>query len=116
MIMPIIEELIEGMYGSTFFSVFDMFAGYFQVRIKEECIPLTAVSTPFGLYEWIVLPFGPTNGPPVFQGYTLRTFADFFDFLKVFMDDICVHTATWAEHLIAQSAILEENPLALLAM
>jgi hypothetical protein len=34
----------------------DMMNAFFQTRMKPSDIPLTAVSTPFGLYEWCVMP------------------------------------------------------------
>ena len=45
----------------------DQLSGYHQIRLQPDEIPCTAFITPFGLYEFTVVPFGLTNSPSVFQ-------------------------------------------------
>ena len=40
---------------------------YFQTLVHPDDIPLTTVTTPFGLYEWMVMPMGLKNAPPIHQ-------------------------------------------------
>ena len=47
--------------GASWLSKMDCKSDYWQIKMDEESIPLTAFSTPQGHYEWIVMPFGLKN-------------------------------------------------------
>jgi hypothetical protein len=53
--------------GYRFFSKFDLKSGFWQLPIEEKDRYKTAFITPFGLFEWLVLPQGLRNAPPSFQ-------------------------------------------------
>jgi hypothetical protein len=40
---------------------------FFQTRMHPDNIGLTAVNTPWGLYEWVVMPMGIKNAPAIQQ-------------------------------------------------
>jgi hypothetical protein len=46
-------------------SKLDMTDSFFHTKMDPESIRLTAVTTPLGLYEWLVMPQGLRNAPPV---------------------------------------------------
>jgi hypothetical protein len=63
--LPRVEESLEALQGSTYFSTLDLKSGYWQVEMREEDKPITAFTTK--LYEWNVMPFRLTNAPAMFQ-------------------------------------------------
>ena len=65
--LPCIEELLDCLNGAVIFTS-DLKAGYWQVEMNEDSIPLTAFTVvPLGFYECVTMPFGLTNAPATFQ-------------------------------------------------
>jgi hypothetical protein len=65
--LPQVDDILNDCAKGSFFSTIDMTNSFFQTRMKPEDIHLTAVSTPFGLYEWTVMPMGLRNAPSIHQ-------------------------------------------------
>jgi hypothetical protein len=60
----------------------------------------TAFRIRFGLYEYLVIPFGLTNALATFQAYINNVLRKYLDvFIVVYLDDILVYSKTYEEHV-----------------
>ena len=101
--LPRVDDILDQLGDSRFFSTLDLASGYWQVRVDPGSMEKTAFVTPHGLYEFRVMPFGFTNGPAVFQRLMARVLSglnpeDGPDFVSVYID-ILIFSWMLEEHL-----------------
>jgi len=65
--LPIMEELSSRMLGATHITKIDLKSGFYLIRMALGHEKYTAFRTKFGLYEYLVMPFGLCNAPATFQ-------------------------------------------------
>lgn len=81
---------------------------FFQTRVHPDDIHLTAVQTPWGLYEWTVMPMGGCNAPSTHQRYMTDAFRAHIDIIcHVYLDDIIIWSNTLKEHEHNVATVLE---------
>lgn len=106
--LPRIEDSLDSLGGSRWFSTLDLASGYWQVEVKEEDRAKTAFVTRKGLYEFTVMPFGLCNAPATFQRLMERVLAGLqWDVAVLYIDDIIVHGRTFEEHIERLSSVLQ---------
>ena len=105
--MPHVDDLIDRLGQAKFISALDLSKGYWQVPIAEESKPKTAFITPFGLYQFHVMPFGLQGAPATFQRLMNRVLLGFEDFSAAYLDDIIIFSETWNDHLHHLRQVLE---------
>jgi hypothetical protein len=68
--------------------------------MAPEDMKKMALITKTRLYDWTVMPFGLKNATSMFTRTMSEVFKDLgSSFLKVFVDDLNVHSENWEEHL-----------------
>ena len=94
-----------------YFAKFDMTNSFQQTRVHLDDIHLIAIRTPWGLYEWTVMPMGGSNAPAMHQ----RRMTDALRHLigkicHVYLDDIIIWSQTLEEHEENVIKVLEALP------
>ncbi len=107
--MPLVEDVIDQLGKSTWFTALDLQSGFWQIRMAPEDMKKTALITMIGLYDWAIMPFGLKNATSTFTRTMSEVFKDLGSrFLKVFVDDLNVHSESWIEHLQHLDAVLSK--------
>ena len=106
--MPRVDDLIDQLGKPKFITTLDLSCGYWQVPVEKTSHPKTAFTTPFGLFQFRVMPFGLHGAPAAFQRMMDEILRDLGSFAAAYLDDVVIHSTTWQEHLQHIRAVMNK--------
>ncbi|KAH9085757.1 hypothetical protein Ae201684P_005459 [Aphanomyces euteiches] len=105
--MPRIDDLLDVLGRAKLFSTMDIASGYWNVPMAKDSIEKTAFTCKYGLYEWLVMPFGLCNTVPCFEKLMEHILIDYkWRTCLVYLDDCIVYSEDFGSHLIRLSQVL----------
>ncbi|KAJ7998214.1 hypothetical protein DPEC_G00220270 [Dallia pectoralis] len=106
--LPRIEESLTSLKESKWFSTLDLASGYWQVEVDPKDREKTAFTTPLGLYEFDLMPFGLCNAPATFQRLMQRCLGGLVhDSLLIYLDDVIVFSPDFDSHMLHLEQVFE---------
>ncbi|XP_071490086.1 uncharacterized protein [Diadema antillarum] len=105
--MPNIEAIIDELGKAKFMTTIDLTKGYWQVPLTDNAKRKSAFITPFGLFQFNVMPFGMQGAPATFQRLVDQVLRGLSKFATAYIDDIIIYSESWEQHLVHVREVLE---------
>ena len=98
--IPSIEEMLDVLNGSKYFTTLDLGNAYYQVELDETSKMKTAFSTKNEQYYFNRMPFGIAAAPATFQKLMNKVLGSLnWNEAVVYLDDILIFSKTKDEHI-----------------
>lgn len=119
--LPTVNDVLWNLGPAKYVSCCDLANGYWQLKMSEkhDSIAKSAFATPWGLFEWLVTPFGLTGAPASFVKTLTTLLHDYIgQFVFLYLDDFICYSNSFEAHLNSlglvfdrlRSANLKINP------
>ncbi|MEN7973501.1 MAG: reverse transcriptase domain-containing protein [Verrucomicrobiota bacterium] len=106
--LPRIDQTLESVAGSTWFTTLDLKSSYWQVAMDPRDVDKTAFVTPQGLFEFRAMAFGLVNAPATFQRLMETVLGSLgLQTCVVYLDDVTVHGRTFEDALNHLEQVLQ---------
>ena len=106
--LPRIDDCLDALAGSTWFSTLDMRSGYFQVEIDPKDAHKTAFVTKRGSFQFRVMPQGLCNAAATFQRLMHLVMAGLnYNACLVYLDDVIIFAPNLELHLKRLEEVFE---------
>jgi transposase InsO family protein/predicted aspartyl protease len=98
--LPRIDDSLDALRGSTWFSTADLASVYWQVEMDPRDAEKTAFATTCGFYQFRVMPFGLCNAPSTFERMMEYLMAGLhWETCLIYLDDIIVFSDSFEQHI-----------------
>ncbi len=102
--MPRVDELLDRLGTARFYSTLDLTKGYWQIPLSPLSKEKSAFTTPFGLYQFVTLPFGLFGAPATFQRLMDKILRPHTAYAAA--ADIIIYSQDWQRHMVHLREVL----------
>ena len=93
--------------GAKIFSALDLTSGYYHIKLGKDSCAKTAFVTPFGKWEFNMVPFGLAQAPAYFKALISMVLEGLSHFAIAYLDNIIIFSKNEEEHLQHLEIIFE---------
>ncbi len=104
--IPHLHDFTANLQGTVIFTHIDLVRAYHQIPVAPENVPKTAVTTPFGLFEFLRMPFGLRNAAQTFQRF-IDPVLHGLPFCYPYIDDFLITSSSREEHMEHLRCVLQ---------
>ena len=107
--MPRIDQLIDRLGQAKYVTTLDLTRGYWQVSVAENARVKTAFVTPFGLYQFRVMPFGLQGTPATFQRMMDQLLRGLEEYEAAYLDNLVIYSDSLEDHMLHLAKVLIDS-------